>query len=216
MKINNRQDLQFFLQADRYALGRQARIPGINDLIWRFQILLRRVEYYENASPTSVNKLMLKLVQYRKQKLGFLLGFHIPPNVFGPGLRINHFGNIVVNGGARIGMWCDIHQGVNIGSNLSSDGQNQSPTIGTNCWIGPGAKIFGRIRIGNGVVIGANAVVTKDIPDNVTTAGVPARIIKQEGTAALDVAASATRTGRFFATNKQYMQYIDTHSMELK
>lgn len=49
------------------------------------------------------------------------LGFVIPPNVFGGGLRINHFGNIVVNSEAKIGEWCDIHQGVNIGTDFEGD-----------------------------------------------------------------------------------------------
>ena len=53
-----------------------------------------------------------------------------------------------------------------------------APTIGDNCIIYPGAKIFGKITIGNNVVIGANAVVNKDVPDNAIVAGVPARIIR--------------------------------------
>ena len=53
-----------------------------------------------------------------------------------------------------------------------------TPTIGDNCIIYPGAKIFGKITIGNNVVIGANAVVNKDVPDNAVVAGVPARIIR--------------------------------------
>lgn len=49
-------------------------------------------------------------------------------------------------------------------------------TIGNSVYIGPGVKIVGRINIGNNVAIGANAVVTKDIPDNAVVAGVPAKI----------------------------------------
>lgn len=53
----------------------------------------------------------------------------------------------------------------------------KAPTIGNNVYIGPGAKLFGGIRIGDNVVIGANAVVNCDFPSNVSVAGVPARII---------------------------------------
>ena len=59
----------------------------------------------------------------------------------------------------------------------------QSPIIGDNCFIGPGAKLFGRISIGNNVAIGANSVVNKSFPDNVTIAGVPAKIVNHKGTA---------------------------------
>ena len=138
------------------------------------------------------------------------LGFFIPPNVFGPGLRINHFGNIVINGGAHIGMWCDIHQGVNIGSNPSAEGGNRSPCIGDNCWIGPGVKAFGDIEIGNGVAMGANSVVNRNVPDNVTVAGVPARVIRNEGTESLDVAASEQRTKRFLTVYPQFASYMES------
>lgn len=52
------------------------------------------------------------------------------------------------------------------------------PTIGNNVTIYAGAKVFGKITIGDDVVIGANAVVTKDIPSHSMVAGVPAKIIK--------------------------------------
>lgn len=52
------------------------------------------------------------------------------------------------------------------------------PTIGNNVTIFAGAKVFGKITIGDDVVIGANAVVTKDIPSHSMVAGVPAKIIK--------------------------------------
>lgn len=53
------------------------------------------------------------------------------------------------------------------------------PVIGDNCYIGPGAKLFGDIRIGNNVAIGANSVVNKSFEDNVTIAGVPAKIVNK-------------------------------------
>ena len=50
-------------------------------------------------------------------------------------------------------------------------------SIGNNVYIGPGAKIIGKIDIGDGVVIGANAVVNKDVPSGVTVGGIPAKVI---------------------------------------
>lgn len=55
-----------------------------------------------------------------------------------------------------------------------------APTIGDNVVVYAGAKIIGGVHIGNNVIIGANAVVTKDVPDNCVVAGVPARIIKMK------------------------------------
>ena len=52
-------------------------------------------------------------------------------------------------------------------------------TYGNNVYIGPGAKIIGSIKIGNNSVIGANAVVTNDVPEGVTVGGIPARIISE-------------------------------------
>ena len=57
-----------------------------------------------------------------------------------------------------------------------------TPIIGDNVYIGPGAKIFGNIRIGNNVAIGANAVVTKSIPDYSVAVGIPAKIVSSKGT----------------------------------
>lgn len=83
---------------------------------------------------------------------------------------------IVVNGGAKIGANCRIHVDVNIGTEAGKD--SAAPKIGDNCYIAPGAKIFGPITIGAGTVIGANAVVNKSFPDgNQTLGGVPARVI---------------------------------------
>jgi len=63
------------------------------------------------------------------------------------------------------------------------NGENGRPTIGDNVKIYTGAIVFGNIRIGNNVVIGAGSIVNKDIPDNCTVAGNPARIIKKDGIA---------------------------------
>ena len=67
------------------------------------------------------------------------LGFSIPINVFGPGLRINHYGLIVVNPKARVGAFCDIHQGVNIGEGF---GKDDVPEIGDRVYIGLGEPRF--------------------------------------------------------------------------
>lgn len=109
------------------------------------------------------------------------LGFTIPPNTCGKGLNIHHYGCIVINENARIGENCNIQQGVNIGQNY---GNSNVPTIGNNVYIGPGAKIFGKIYIADGCAIGANAVVNKSFKTpNVNIVGIPAREVgpRKEG-----------------------------------
>jgi len=209
--IRNRDDLRFYLDADKYALDRKKSRPAINDEIWKFQILLRKVEYYKNRKTNFFSKLLLPIYQLRKHRLGIRLGFDIPINVFGPGLRINHFGNIVVNDLARVGMWCDIHQGVNIGSNHSKDDNaTLVPKIGSNVWIGPGCKIFGKIDIGDEVRLAANAVVNKSVPANTTVGGVPAKVISEIGTESVDVTANKANMMRFIELNPNYMHYFES------
>jgi serine O-acetyltransferase len=83
----------------------------------------------------------------------------------GPGFYIGHFGGITISGLARIGKNVNISQLVTIG--VSGQGEHRgAPTIGDDVYIAPGAKIFGKIHVGNNVKIGANAVVHRDIPDN--------------------------------------------------
>lgn len=94
----------------------------------------------------------------------------------GKRLNIEHSGTIVIHGNARIGDDCVIRQGVTIGSRRRDDPFG-APILGHRVNIGAGAKILGRITIGDDVDIGANAVVLTDIPDNAIAVGVPARIV---------------------------------------
>ncbi|UCV05489.1 serine O-acetyltransferase [Dechloromonas denitrificans] len=108
-------------------------------------------------------------------------GISIPyPTKIGSGFYIGHFGGIVVNEAAEIGRNCNISHGVTIGQ-LNRGERKGTPKIGDEVYIGPGAKIIGAIRIGNGCAIGANAVVTKDLPDKAVAVGIPARIISYAG-----------------------------------
>lgn len=110
-------------------------------------------------------------------------GFSVPSSTkIGPGLYFSHFGGIVVNAQARIGRNCNMGHGVTIGQ--ANRGKRQGfPTIGDNVFIGPGAKIFGNVTVGSRAAIGANAVVTTDVPENAVVAGAPAKVISMSGSA---------------------------------
>ncbi len=206
--INSKEELNFFLAADKFILGKKGKPRQFGDEIWKFQIVLRKCEYYKNEK--GVGKIKYLMFKVIKKNLGHKLGYDIPEGVFDAGLRLNHFGNIVINGNSRIGRWCDIHQGVNIGDSnppVRVGTERYSPTIGDNVWIGPGAKIFGNIKIGSQVQIGANAVVGKSFDEDVTIGGVPAKIISAKGTSSVDVAASVNRTKSFFMEHPEYRKY---------
>lgn len=82
----------------------------------------------------------------------------------------------MVHARAVVGRNCIIGANVTIGG---KSGWYEVPVIGDNVDISAGVKILGPVRIGNNVIIGANAVVVKDVPDNCVVAGIPARIIKR-------------------------------------
>jgi serine O-acetyltransferase len=91
-----------------------------------------------------------------------------------------------VNLNARIGKNYRIHFGVNIGGQAGfyapETAKTLCPVIGDNCYIGPGAKIFGSVSITNGCSVGVNIVVTKSFPEEGSIlVGIPAkRITKNE------------------------------------
>lgn len=119
-----------------------------------------------------VYKVLYKLIQ-------IITGVELPCEVvIGDNFLIDHFGGIVVSGYARFGDNCRIRNGVVVG--LRRVHEPCAPTIGDNVDIGSGAKILGSIRVGNNVVIGANAVVLVDVPDNSLAVGVPA-VIRPRG-----------------------------------
>jgi serine O-acetyltransferase len=97
---------------------------------------------------------------------------------FGKGLVLMHPIGVIINGAVQGGEKVVIESGVVIGA-ARNGLPVQAPVLGNNIFIGAGAKVLGGIWVGNNVKIGANAVVVKDVPDNVTVAGVPARIISQ-------------------------------------
>ena len=109
-------------------------------------------------------------------------GIEIHPGAkIGSNFFMDHGLGIVIGETTEIGENVTIYQGVTLGGimpSIESDSQrNQKrhPTIGNNVIIGSGAQILGSITVGDYARIGANSVVSKDVPSNVTVAGVPAR-----------------------------------------
>lgn len=175
--INSKETYRQYIKQDRLALGRgkDGRPRFFGDEIWKFEILLRKVEYDLNCRRGPAGKLIGKWHKVWFHRLSVRLGFTIPPNVFGPGLSIPHYGTIVVHGNVRAGKNCRLQEGVTIGA---TNGSHEAAVIGDNCYFGSGAKVIGAVCIADDVAVGANAVVTKDITEPGTTwAGIPAKKI---------------------------------------
>lgn len=180
--IASKEDLKYYLKIDKKILGipQYKKRPNIiGDDLWKFLIILRYHEYYANCHKSRIDRYKLRLLFILHHHYSLKLGFEIPINTFGAGLKLNHAGPIIVNEKASIGKYCDIHVGVNIGQNITPD---EVPIIGDNVWIGPGVKIFGKIKIADGIMIGANSVVNRSfLEPNITIAGIPAQKIKDTG-----------------------------------
>lgn len=116
----------------------------------------------------------LKKIQY-KTGIQLACGTNIGKGIFFP-----HFSCIVINKGVIIGENCTLFHGVTLGS-VRGGQKGGSPTLGDNVVVSPGAKVLGKIIVGNNVMIGANAVVIENVPRNAVVVGNPARIINFNG-----------------------------------
>lgn len=119
------------------------------------------------------------LYKLARTAMHVLTGIDLPCEAkVGRRLRIDHFGGIVVSGDAVIGDDVILRNGVTIG--LKRTNERGAPVIGNRVDIGAGAKILGPIVIGDGAVIGANAVVVSDVPAGAVAVGIPARVLSRQ------------------------------------
>lgn len=104
-----------------------------------------------------------------------LTGVEIEPGAeLGEGVVIRHGHGLVVSAGVTVGRGCTLYQQVTLGTNGRDTG---TPVLGDLVTVYAGAKVLGPVRIGDGAVIGANAVVLSDVPAGAIAVGVPARVI---------------------------------------
>lgn len=165
------EDIQAYLDKDPAATSELEILlcyPGLHAVWWHrvchfiwkrnWRILARFLSYWSRA----------------------LTGIEIHPAAqIGRRFVIDHGCGVVIGETAVVGDDCLIYHGVTLGGS-SSLRIKRHPTLGNHVLVGCGAKILGDITIGDNAKIGANAVVTKSIPANVTAVGVPARIIAAE------------------------------------
>lgn len=123
--------------------------------------------------PMLLRKFFSFLYKFFYKLVQIMTGIEFPCEVeIGENFVIDHFGGIVISGYAKFGNNCRIRNGVVVG--LKNVSEPLAPVIGDDVDIGAGAKILGSIKVGSRVVIGANAVVIHDVPDDSIAVGVPA------------------------------------------
>ena len=111
----------------------------------------------------------------------FWTGIEIHPGAkIGRRLVIDHGMGIVIGETAEVGDDCLIYHGVTLGGTGKDQGKRH-PTIGNNVLLSTGSKVLGPLKVGDGARIAANAVVLKEIPENATAVGVPARVVRIAG-----------------------------------
>lgn len=93
----------------------------------------------------------------------------------GPGFYIGHVGTIYI-GRCSIGANCSVTHNVTIGQGFCGDSYGL-PTLGDDVWIGAGATLYGKIRIGNGVTINCGSILSRSLPDKCLAGGNPARVL---------------------------------------
>lgn len=156
------------LRADLHAYGGRVGAQGF----W-VMVVYRFGRWRYGVKPALLRKVFSLCYHVAYKLVQILTGIELPCEVeVGRNFVIDHFGGVVVSGYARFGNDCRIRTGVVVG--LAQVDDPCAPQIGDNVDIGAGAKVLGRITIGNNVLIGANAVVVRDVPDDSIAVGVPA------------------------------------------
>ncbi len=182
--LNTKEDFNFFVRADLYRyfgdVSRSAfsnaykNIPG-----FRFTYWMRMCDYLSRRPVYTRPFFYRALRQY--QKLKFKYGYDIEYSTkIGPGFYLGHWGGVVINGSAVIGANCNISHQVTVGADAKR-GLDAVPIVGDRVYIAPGSKVFGKITLGDGCAVGANSVVTQDVSPGTTVAGLPARVVSENG-----------------------------------
>ena len=181
-RIRTKEELRDWLdfELERYPNHGRYRIYNFllmseNAVLRRHQILLRKTEYHINSG----HRFLTRIYRMRLELFQMKWRIHIPPNVFGRGLRVMHVGEMHINGRARAGENCKVHAHTSLAAAGFSD---DVPTLGDGVVLFMGAIVAGDIHIADNVVIGANSVVTRSVEEeNVTVAGNPAKIVSHKG-----------------------------------
>lgn len=169
--IQNKDDLKRYLSIEgkKYNKKWYFHLPIMmteQQILYKHAYFLRKAEYAANTGKISRVWYLFRLLRIQTR-----YGISIPLNVLEEGFEMAHLGSVIINAGTHIGKNAKIHPGVCVGAN-----HGKAPQIGNNVYLGPGAKVFGDITLGDDVQVGANAVVTKSFTKTgAVLVGIPAK-----------------------------------------
>jgi len=160
-----------------------AATPGVHAaLVYRFG-------HWACEQPVALRIVLVAFYYLLNFGVKMCWGIDIPRRAaIGPGLYIGHFGGIIISRHAVIGANCSLSHDVTIGISGTGD-KRGAPSIGNHVYIGPGAKLFGPIQIGDNTKIGPNAVIHADVPANSVAVAPAFTIISDRGNDPVRVAA---------------------------
>jgi serine O-acetyltransferase len=185
----------FLLDIARYkSRGYRGRQIWLNPAVWAIG-WYRLGNWLHTGTPFILIRIPLKVLSYFGNKMCevFMEMCIDPQATIGPGFYIGHIGGVHINPGAVLGSNCDVAHRVTIGT--SAMGRQGSPTLGNDVYIGTGATLVGKIKVGDGAKIAANTLVISNIPAGATVMGVPGRIIMRPAKTVEQMAlATAERT----------------------
>jgi serine O-acetyltransferase len=151
--------------------------PGFKYTVW-----MRLAGWLKQGSVSRI--LAYPIVKFVLLHCRYKYGIAIPEQaLIGPGLFINRFGGIYIHHDVVIGKNCNITHGVVLGR-ANAGSKAGSPTIGDRVFLGTGAKVIGRVSVGDDAAIGANALVVDDVPASAVMAAPAAQMISQRGSGA--------------------------------
>lgn len=146
---------------------------------YKYTVVMRTAGYLRTLPLMALG--LYPLFKWWLLRCRYKYGIAIPEyTVIGPGLFINRFGGIYINGDAVIGANANLTHGIMLGQ--ANRGERAgSPILGDRVFLGAGAKVIGRIHLGDDCAVGANAVVTKDVPEKGVVGGIPAKLLSTGG-----------------------------------
>ncbi|MCL2661404.1 MAG: serine acetyltransferase [Acidobacteriaceae bacterium] len=163
--------------------GSSTKQLWLNPAVWAIAVYRFGSWLYKDP-PTAILRIPLKVVYlFANLYCEAVLEMHIDSQAtIGPGLYIAHIGGVHINPAAVLGRNCDVAHRVTIGA--SAMGRAGVPVLGDDVYVGTGATLVGKIKIGNGAKIAANTLVITNVPEGATVMGVPGRIILRPSKAA--------------------------------
>jgi serine O-acetyltransferase len=164
--------------AGRVGLGTFARhyafTPG-----YKYTVLMRTAGWLKLKPAKAFG--LYPFAKWLLLRARYKYGFAIPEYMeIGPGLFLNRFGGFYFHGDTVLGSNVNITHGVVLGY-MNRGGRRGAPVIGDRTFLGSGAKVIGGIHVGAEAAIGANAVVTKDVPTRGVVGGIPAKLLSDQG-----------------------------------